>query len=414
MNNFDLLIPKQERSTSSWVWGTVMGVSPLRIRLDGDESPVAVTPETLVTNLSVGQRVWVQMEGRRIIVHGASAGTPTGAGSLWRDPNFETHSTPSNADWSLFWMGSRTVCTYDTTTKIEGTRSIKIYMPSGEPWSGGRLHSQTIFTVTPGAIIEMTMWAKCDVANSPIEFGLLSDVSGNPDFYNGSSTLSWQAPQIIAGTEWGQHKVYIRIPDGHTVARLSINPVNTGRTYWLDGTTSVMSTQAASPVPTGTVQMFAGANLPDGWLWCRGGSFNRLTYPTLAAVVGDTYGTHSGDTYYLPDFRARSPIGIGGTNGKAGNSNAYSLGQKYGDERMQWHNHGGATSSNAHAYGYGFYPESVYNQGYGAQLGGGYGGRVAIWDFTSDLKHAHTIYGDGSGDSGNVHPVLGMNFIIKT
>lgn len=249
MRNFDLLIPQRDNvGRDSWLWATVTGIDPLRIRLDGDDTSLTITPASLVKDLTVGVRVWVQLQGRRVIIHGAS--------------------------------------------------------------------------------------------------------------------------------------------------------------------------NSVSPIPAGSVQMFAGSTLPEGWLWCRGGTFSASQYTTLAATVGDTYGTHSGDLYYLPDFRARSPIGIGGAAVGGGSiGNVYSLGQKYGHESLAQHSHSVYDPGHVHHYHVG-YSESVgghnwtfsYNASGAPQRAFNLFGE---WD-TNSATTGISLYNAGSGDSGNVHPVLGMNFIIKT
>lgn len=62
-------------------------------------------------------------------------------------------------------------------------------------------------------------------------------------------------------------------------------------------------------MPCGAILMYTNVNAPTGWLVCDGSSFSSTTYPELAAVLGDTYGTHSGTTYFLPDLRRRAPMG---------------------------------------------------------------------------------------------------------
>jgi microcystin-dependent protein len=167
---------------------------------------------------------------------------------------------------------------------------------------------------------------------------------------------------------------------------------------------------AASRSLVGEIKMWAGSTEPAGYLFCRGGTFSSVTYPALAAILGDTYGTHSGTTYFLPNFNARSPIGVGGTNGKAGNVNNYSLGQKWGDERPQAHDHGVSDPGHYHAFDelqfdFWAYPHS------GPPVAGHTGARV--WRNTGGAFTGISIQNSGSGDMQNVHPVLGINFIIK-
>jgi microcystin-dependent protein len=46
------------------------------------------------------------------------------------------------------------------------------------------------------------------------------------------------------------------------------------------------------------------------WLVCEGQSLVRATYPDLHTLITNTYGTYpDGDTFLLPDLRARVPIG---------------------------------------------------------------------------------------------------------
>ena len=60
--------------TDSWTWAVVTQTSPLLVRLDGEATALPVDPDTLTGPLSVGARVWVQLVGRQLVVHGASGG----------------------------------------------------------------------------------------------------------------------------------------------------------------------------------------------------------------------------------------------------------------------------------------------------------------------------------------------------
>lgn len=78
MKNLGLLIPQAPKATDSWTWATVTQASPLRVRLDGEVDPLDIAPDCLFPSPVIGQRVWVQLTGRRVIVHSASGGTPGG------------------------------------------------------------------------------------------------------------------------------------------------------------------------------------------------------------------------------------------------------------------------------------------------------------------------------------------------
>jgi len=61
---------------TSWSWGTVTGLSPVRVLLDGDSVALPFKPVLLVseTALAVGTRVWCQTENHRLIVVGLPGG----------------------------------------------------------------------------------------------------------------------------------------------------------------------------------------------------------------------------------------------------------------------------------------------------------------------------------------------------
>lgn len=62
-------------------------------------------------------------------------------------------------------------------------------------------------------------------------------------------------------------------------------------------------------VPTGSIQMFAGATAPAGYLLCQGQSVSRSTYANLFAAIGTTYGNNDSSTFKLPDLRGVFPRG---------------------------------------------------------------------------------------------------------
>ena len=72
---------------SIWSWATVTDDSPLRVQLDGESSPLDVTPDTLISGLNVDDRVWVQLvtnanparRHRRAVVVGKAAGLADGS-----------------------------------------------------------------------------------------------------------------------------------------------------------------------------------------------------------------------------------------------------------------------------------------------------------------------------------------------
>jgi hypothetical protein len=76
-----LLAPQAQED--AYRWATVTRVNPtIRVRLDGDNTEMPVTPDCL-TLVTLGDRVWVQMFGRRVIILGRPGGPaepPSGGG----------------------------------------------------------------------------------------------------------------------------------------------------------------------------------------------------------------------------------------------------------------------------------------------------------------------------------------------
>lgn len=56
-------------------WAVVTSVSPLQIRYDAQDEPIAGTPDTNVSGLSVGDRVWCQRIHRRNVILGRGGGS---------------------------------------------------------------------------------------------------------------------------------------------------------------------------------------------------------------------------------------------------------------------------------------------------------------------------------------------------
>ena len=83
----------------------------------------------------------------------------------------------------------------------------------------------------------------------------------------------------------------------------------------LNTTVTKLDELVALALPLGTIQMYPLATAPVAttnggtWLLCNGASLSRVTYATLFALIGTTYGNVDGNTFTLPDMRARSPLG---------------------------------------------------------------------------------------------------------
>lgn len=70
-DGLDFLLEPPAPPADTYRWATVTSVGPIRIRLDGDPAPVESEPTTLCP-LQVGDRAWVQIHGRMMIILGVA------------------------------------------------------------------------------------------------------------------------------------------------------------------------------------------------------------------------------------------------------------------------------------------------------------------------------------------------------
>jgi microcystin-dependent protein len=180
--------------------------------------------------------------------------------------------------------------------------------------------------------------------------------------------------------------------------------------------------------PAGTVHPYAGAVLPDGYLWCRGGTFNKNDYPNLYAALGNST--------TLPDYRGRTLIGAGQGPGLANRT----LGADGGAENVTLaagelpaHTHGTAGSHIHSMDSAGGHEHTVYanqrNDGVHSGIynflanlqdttGGGDQSQTSfsgahVHTINSDGSHAHSTVGNNESHN-NMQPWAAINFIIRT
>lgn len=75
MSSVPIYVPTETRDfgpDNTYRWATITDTDPLRVRFDGDADGLPITPSSLVdpAQLVVGDRVWVQLFGRRLVVLG--------------------------------------------------------------------------------------------------------------------------------------------------------------------------------------------------------------------------------------------------------------------------------------------------------------------------------------------------------
>jgi microcystin-dependent protein len=81
-------------------------------------------------------------------------------------------------------------------------------------------------------------------------------------------------------------------------------------------------------VPPGSVEAFAGAVIPRGWLLCDGSLVSKSIYYHLYMIIGDRYGAGNADNFNLPDLRGKNIIGAGTGSGLSERNIAESGGEE--------------------------------------------------------------------------------------
>jgi microcystin-dependent protein len=164
--------------------------------------------------------------------------------------------------------------------------------------------------------------------------------------------------------------------------------------------------------PIGSISMFAGDTQPPKWLICNGGEVDRLIYSELFAVIGTTYGVGDGtDTFNVPDFTERSPMGLGDTT-------PIELGTEYGSPavaltigNMPNHDHDYVDPGHTHRV-----PKqsATVNAAVNVATPAARTDNPASPHITTDVASTGiTFHAQGSNNPHlNVHPVLGVQFII--
>jgi hypothetical protein len=180
---------------------------------------------------------------------------------------------------------------------------------------------------------------------------------------------------------------------------LTLSGATTGQSLWRNGT----SVSPRTETPVGTVIMYSGSigsspgysGLPTGWLLCDGSTFSSETYPALAAVVGNMYGTSSGDNYYLPNLVSKIPVGhtqsSGDTSSWAGAIDSSTSGSETHTHSTS-HNSSTTTPNHNHTDGV----AASHSHTVGDSKGNHDHGRT---DFNAG-SHTHTIQRASTIDSG--------------
>lgn len=188
---------------------------------------------------------------------------------------------------------------------------------------------------------------------------------------------------------------------------ITINGTETAEEYFKNSNNQwkkILNQPSGDTLPIGSIAQFGGTTAPTNWLICNGQAVSRETYSELFAVIGTTYGDGNGSTTFnLPDFSSRSPMGIGeGTDGT--NTETTTLGQEKGEYKHQ------LIESELPEHTHKIYEFNTNNAGSWTY------NDIAVVQGTAQGAGASLQKTSKTGENGahnTIHPVLGVNFIIK-
>jgi len=241
---------------------------------------------------------------------------------------------------------------------------------------------------------------------------------------------------IIKNSTTGGQSIQIKYATGTAVL------VPNGQTVPVYGDGSNFYTAVTNTVPAGSIQMWATASAPSGYVICNGTAISRTLYSTLFGVIGTTFGVGDGSTTFnVPDYTNRMPYGttVGATGGAATTtiattnlpSHTHTFSGSVSTTGSGTTNTGNAAISDpGHAHGLpaagtsgpGTFYAAANTQGYplsvgttSATTGITDSGHTHAFSVTSSGTASGTTDGTGSGTAiSTISPYLGINFIIKT
>jgi microcystin-dependent protein len=155
----------------------------------------------------------------------------------------------------------------------------------------------------------------------------------------------------------------IRNPESHD-GSITGTFANIAGTVWGDRVIESYNGTSAGGTPPGAVMHFAMSAVPVGWLECNGQNVGRVTYASLYAAIGTTYGTGNGTTTFtLPDLRGEFIRGW--SNGRSGVDVSRAIGSTQADD-FKSHTHGLNTGTGNGGQGF----PGEFQSAYGTNLQG--------------------------------------------
>ena len=220
-----------------------------------------------------------------------------------------------------------------------------------------------------------------------------------------SNPLTWVDIQAADGS-------LIFGPDGGSgyTSTTSMRLYGQGNSYEFmadNGSPSHWRLVGTNPRRVGVVDMWAGnsgGGIPAGALLCNGAGYPTASYPDLFAVIGTQYGG-SGDTFNVPNFGDRVPVGPG----------SYSVGQPFGgwdytivSSDLPSHSH--TIGNNGGVNNFFVQPPTGTEAAFINNANEGQPGTLLV----SYGNVTDAAYGPQTTNIPLVQPSLGINFIIWT
>lgn len=228
-----------------------------------------------------------------------------------------------------------------------------------------------------------------------------NDSSGNTQF---------RFRSVEAGGTWSSW-VTVNKGDPGTSNTLTIGTVTTGEpgtqasaTITGESPNQVLNLtiprgNAGSGAAVGSIALFAGATIPEGYLLCDGAALSREVYSELFSAIGTTWGEGDGSTTFnLPDFSGKFIRGTGGNAAALGTVQAEGLPNAEGWFQLRY---GSIVSADNSMF------TSIQDT---TATSASYTGQQATTKITMSLSGANPIF----GASNHVTPEnCALNVIIK-
>lgn len=131
------------------------------------------------------------------------------------------------------------------------------------------------------------------------------------DFPNGPLTVGQTFTDVTSGRSWQWNgSQWIAVSALITEVAIADNAISLSKL-----TTELQQLL----VPTGTINSYAGASAPAGWLMCDGASYPIASYQTLYNTIGTAYNNPDGAAspsagfFRVPKLTGKVPVGLDGT-----------------------------------------------------------------------------------------------------